>query len=102
MEIERSEIFCVETFCKKCILEVQNETKKWELSVAHKATYKKMKLNLLIKYIIKCKTRMRFRIYKPRAFQIWVSFDFIFFLNKAQTQIKKRKMTKIPADSGTS
>ena len=40
MEIERSEIFCVETFCKKCILDVQNETKKWELSVAHKATYK--------------------------------------------------------------
>ena len=53
MEIERSEIFCVETFCKKCILDVQNETKKWDHSVAHKATYKKIKLNLLIKYIIK-------------------------------------------------
>ena len=41
MEIEISEIFCVETFCIKCILDVQNKTKKWESSVAHKATYKK-------------------------------------------------------------
>ena len=53
MEIEISGIFCVETFCIKCILDVQNETKKWADFIAHKATYKKMKLNLIIKFIIK-------------------------------------------------